>query len=281
MPKNYKLKESIMNVLKKGEMSRGNLLKNVRDALENRVSERTFNEALMTLLKDNAVEISGYDFSIYKGVKRVQSIKMDGLIFNLVTEDDPIKTISSVKKLGSNDCEKIGEAYKDLKRMFKKRMYEINTNEITKCTHLKETLDFQKLPEIINQEKPEELLRMHRYMQKILFTNKPLKSSKIQKWKQYFNLQNINQIKMFYSSYIKDEYFNTDEFLQDLGYSTGLNTINYNVLFLEIIKFLNITSPKTKDKILYNLKIFFCYNNQKSKDSIKNILKYMDSMLEF
>jgi len=41
----------------------------------------------MSLLKEKKIYITNYDFSIYEGVKRIQSIKPDGIVFGMMKTD--------------------------------------------------------------------------------------------------------------------------------------------------------------------------------------------------
>ena len=87
MPRNYRLKESILQVLDKKELSKKELLEYIKKNSKMNISDKTFNESLMTLLKEGKLCMIGYDFSIYQDVKRIQSIRPDGIIFSLVKTD--------------------------------------------------------------------------------------------------------------------------------------------------------------------------------------------------
>ena len=87
MPRNYKLKELILQTLDEKELSKKDLLGHIMNNSHVNISDKTFNESLMTLLKDGKICMIGYDFGIYQDVKRIQSIRPDGIIFSLVKTD--------------------------------------------------------------------------------------------------------------------------------------------------------------------------------------------------
>ena len=82
MPKNYNLKELILENLDGKELSKKTLLESIRRGSERSTSDKTLNESLMSLLKERKIYITNYDFSIYEGIKRIQSIKPDGILLS-------------------------------------------------------------------------------------------------------------------------------------------------------------------------------------------------------
>ena len=87
MPKNYNMKEIILELLKSKELSKKELLENIRSKSNRSTSDKTLNESLMVLLKEKKIYITSYDFGIYDGVKRIQSIKPEGIVFGLMKTD--------------------------------------------------------------------------------------------------------------------------------------------------------------------------------------------------
>ena len=124
MPKNYNLRKLMIELLEKRELSKMELFDEVRKKSEISTSDKTLNESLMSLLKENEIYITGYDFDIYNGVKRIQSIRTEGLIFGRVKLDF-VEVDTITKKLESNDAEEVKEASYKLKRIFQIKMDEL------------------------------------------------------------------------------------------------------------------------------------------------------------
>lgn len=129
MPRNYKLKESILHALDEKELSRKELLGYIMRNSKMNISDKTFNESLMNLLKEGKICMIGYDFGIYQDVKRIQSIRPDGIIFSLV-KTDFFEIESLIKKLGSGNEEEVKNASYKLKRIFRKKIKELEEEGI-------------------------------------------------------------------------------------------------------------------------------------------------------
>ena len=123
MPRNYRLKESILQVLDKKELSKKELLEYIKKNSKMNISDKTFNESLMTLLKEGKLCMIGYDFSIYQDVKRIHSIRPDGIIFSLV-KTDFFEIESLLKKLDTGNEEEVKNASYKLRRIFRNRILE-------------------------------------------------------------------------------------------------------------------------------------------------------------
>ena len=124
MPRNYKLKELILETLDKKELSKKELLGYIMGNSHINISDKTFNESLMNLLKDGKICMIGYDFSIYNDVKRIQSIRPDGIVFSLVKTDFfEIETL--IKKLESGNEDEVRNASYKLKRIFRNKINEM------------------------------------------------------------------------------------------------------------------------------------------------------------
>lgn len=123
MPRNYRLKESILQVLDKKELSKRELLKYIKKNSKMNISDKTFNESLMTLLKEGKLCMIGYDFSIYQDVKRIQSIRPDGIIFSLV-KTDFFELESLLKKLDTGNEDEVKNASYKLRRIFRNSILE-------------------------------------------------------------------------------------------------------------------------------------------------------------
>jgi len=124
MPRNYKLKEAILQALDEKELSRKELLGYIMRNSKMNISDKTFNESLMNLLKEGKICMIGYDFGIYHDVKRIQSIRPDGIIFSLV-KTDFFEIESLIKKLDSGNEEEVRTASYKLRRIFRNKIKEM------------------------------------------------------------------------------------------------------------------------------------------------------------
>lgn len=129
MPKNYNFKGSILELLDDKELSKKEIFNEIRSESEVLTSDKTLNESLMALLKDGKIYITGYDFNVYNGVKRIQSIKTEGLIFGRVKLDF-IELSALIKQLESSDVAEVNDASLKLKSIFKMRVNEIGDDSI-------------------------------------------------------------------------------------------------------------------------------------------------------
>lgn len=121
MPRNYKLPEMILKVLEDGEMSKRELQLTIIEKADTNVSDKTFNESLMNLLREGKIYLAGYDFSVYQGVKRIQSMRTEGIIFGLAITDF-FEIESLLKQLESKEFEEVKKASSDLRRIFKRKI---------------------------------------------------------------------------------------------------------------------------------------------------------------
>lgn len=158
MPKNYKLKESIIQTLDEQELSKKELLGHIIKNSEMNISDKTFNESLMNLLKDGKICMIGYDFGIYQDVKRIQSIRPDGIIFSLV-KTDFFEIESLIKKLDSGNEDEVKNASYKLKRIFRKKIKELEEEGILEERENADTL-FNRILYYIDsqQEKQKKIL---------------------------------------------------------------------------------------------------------------------------
>ena len=124
MPRNYKLKEIILETLDEKELSKKELLGYIMSNSHINISDKTFNESLMSLLRDGKVCMIGYDFGIYNDVKRIQSIRPDGIVFSLV-KTDFFEIESLIKKLESGNEDEVRNASYKLKRIFRNKINEL------------------------------------------------------------------------------------------------------------------------------------------------------------
>lgn len=124
MPKNYNLRKLILEVLESDELSKKKILETIRSRSGIGTSDKTFNESLMALLRDGQIYIADYDFTIYDGVKRIQSIRPEGIVFG-VSRMDFVELETILKQIESNDHEEVYRASKNLKRVFRRKLDEL------------------------------------------------------------------------------------------------------------------------------------------------------------
>lgn len=121
MPKKYEVQKLILQALEKEDLSRINLLHDIRKDSGLSISDKTLNESLIHLLRKNKVGVVGYDLGIYDGVNRVQSMKADGIIFSRF-KNDPFEIGILISKLESEDIESVRNSIQRLKMIFKNKI---------------------------------------------------------------------------------------------------------------------------------------------------------------
>ena len=124
MPKNYYLKELILESLSENELSKKEILERVKSSSNVGASDKTFNESLMTLLQEGKIYIAGYDFNVYSGVKRIQSIRSEGIIFGL-SRMDFVEIETLLKQMESENLEESNRASSSLKRIFRRKLTDV------------------------------------------------------------------------------------------------------------------------------------------------------------
>jgi len=120
MPKQSNLKDIILKILKNSNLSKKEIKKQLVQLSGKKYSDKTINEFLFKLLKERKIDVVGYDLSIYDGVKRVQSLKSEGIIFTSI-KTDVIDIEVMFKNLDSNDPDIVKNSYNALKKIFFKR----------------------------------------------------------------------------------------------------------------------------------------------------------------
>lgn len=149
MSKNHKLKELTLKIIGENELSRKKLLEEIRK--QTNISDKTLNEILMSYLREGKIYITGYDFDVYDGIKRIQSIKSDGIIFGII-KTDPLDISMLINQLGSNDPTKVKDASHKLKIIFKGKMDEIKNQMPEEMSIRSSTLLFNKIIYHINAQ---------------------------------------------------------------------------------------------------------------------------------
>ena len=82
MSKKYNVKSLILELLYENDLAKHDLSRKIKTIYGLSISDKTLNESLVKLLRNSEIYVVGYDLSIYDGVKRVQSLKSDGIIFS-------------------------------------------------------------------------------------------------------------------------------------------------------------------------------------------------------
>ncbi|EKQ52009.1 MAG: hypothetical protein B655_2019 [Methanobacterium sp. Maddingley MBC34] len=126
MPKNYNLRKLILEILENDELSKKRILEVIRSKSGIGTSDKTFNESLMALLREGQIYIADYDFTIYNGVKRIQSIRPEGIVFG-VSRMDFVEIETILKQMESKDHEDVYRASKNLKRIFRRKIDELQS----------------------------------------------------------------------------------------------------------------------------------------------------------
>ena len=138
MPKKSNLKNIVQELLEDKNLSKKEITSELKEVYNKNFSDKTLNEVLVKLLRDEKIDVVGYDLSIYGGMKRVQSLKPDGMIFgSLKIEQIQIEIL--FKKLESENIGTVKKAHSQLKKFFCRRLkslkqknylekYDININ---------------------------------------------------------------------------------------------------------------------------------------------------------
>lgn len=121
MPRKYEVRNLILDALGENDLSRVDLMKTARKESGLTISDKTLNEALINLLRENVIGVVGYDLKIYDGVNRVQSMKSDGIIFSKF-KNDQFETSLLIHKLESEDIEELRNSAYRLKILFKNKI---------------------------------------------------------------------------------------------------------------------------------------------------------------
>ncbi len=128
MSKNSGLRELTLNIIGEKELSKRKLLEEIRK--ESNISDKTLNEILMSFLKEKKIYIIGYDFDVYDGIKRIQSIKSEGIVFGLI-KTEPLDINILIKKLESDDSIELKEAFYKLKILFRQKISEMHKSDVS------------------------------------------------------------------------------------------------------------------------------------------------------
>ncbi len=157
------LRDISLEIIQKNELSKKKILEGVRKLSGKSVSDKTLNEILMNLLKDGEIYITGYDFSVYDGMKRIQSIKAEGIIFGQI-ETNPLEISLLISQLESDDPQEVKEATHKLKIIFREKVDELEKKEKGEIEIRNINLLFNKLIYYINgQSKDQKTVLINKF----------------------------------------------------------------------------------------------------------------------
>ena len=114
--------------------------------------ERLFIEQLVKLIDNGNLIILGFDKSVYGDIKKIQSFKIEGLVFELAKTDSvkPMYIISLLEQSKNNT--KQGEiAQIKLSKIFETKFKEYETKEIDFYEHIKEKVRSKLLVEYVKE----------------------------------------------------------------------------------------------------------------------------------
>lgn len=145
------LRDLTLEVIQENELSKKRILDEIRKKSGKSVSDKTLNEILMNLLKDGEIYITGYDFDVYSGMKRIQSIKAEGIIFGQ-TKTNPLEIGLLINQLESNDSQDVKDASHKLKIIFRGKIDELKNNDFNEAGARNVNLLFNKIIYYINNQ---------------------------------------------------------------------------------------------------------------------------------
>jgi hypothetical protein len=151
MPRNN-LRELTLEIIQENELPKRKILEGIRKKSGRSVSDKTLNEILMNLLKEGEIYITGYDFDVYNGMKRIQSIKAEGIIFGQM-ETNPLEIGLLINQLESKDSLELKESSNKLKIIFRGKIDELKNNDFNDEIEIKNVnLLFNKIIYYINNQ---------------------------------------------------------------------------------------------------------------------------------
>lgn len=110
--------------------------------------EKTYKEAVMELLRDNKIQIIGYDFSVYSG--RMQSIKGEGLVFSLVKKTF-VEIFPVIDRLDKSTEEDAKNVYDELFKRFKIKNEEYENEQFRKYEELESKIQIKPLKDFYDK----------------------------------------------------------------------------------------------------------------------------------
>ena len=151
MPRNN-LRELTLETIQENELPKRKILEGIRKKSGRSVSDKTLNEILMNLLKEGEIYITGYDFDVYNGMKRIQSIKAEGIIFGQM-QTNPLEIGLLINQLESKDSLEVKESSNKLKMIFRGKIDELKNNDFNDEIEIKNVnLLFNKIIYYINNQ---------------------------------------------------------------------------------------------------------------------------------
>ncbi|GAB4312665.1 MAG: hypothetical protein Kow0019_11690 [Methanobacteriaceae archaeon] len=112
--------------------------------------EKTYKETVMELLRENKIQIIGYDFSVYSN--RMQSIKVEGLVFSLV-KTQFVEILPLIDRLDKSTEEDAKNAYEELFNRFKIKTEEYENKQFRKYEELESKMQIKPLKDFYDKIK--------------------------------------------------------------------------------------------------------------------------------
>lgn len=151
MPRNN-LRELTLEIIQENELPKRRILEVVRTKSGRSVSDKTLNEILMNLLKEGEIYITGYDFNVYEGMKRIQSIKADGIVFGQI-KSNPLEISLLINQLESSNPLEAKDASNKLNIIFKGKIEKLKDSDLSDYIEIKKiNLLFNKMIYYINSQ---------------------------------------------------------------------------------------------------------------------------------
>ena len=315
MPKNYGVKEIIVEELKNSELSKENLfeiLKERTNPASDESGKKTLDKYLYELLRDSEVDVVGYDLSIFNEriskmvadgkITPITNIPAEGMIFSL-TKCEFNEVLFLIKQLEINDPIRI-KSLKKIKSLFKNKITEINSSrdsiwrsqlenvESVSVDSFLNSLEEEKLKFDLKEMEGNRLIQLQydhlehniKKLQNILKENKKsivwyFKRSPIEPG---LNTKTIREHAFIMSLNIKtidDEGILTpEEFLKSHGFIKPemIDSDDVNDLFSLMQAYINSYNPKIKGELQNRLA--WCLSDEKG--SVKLLEKFIDEIEE-
>lgn len=220
------------------------------------ISPNLLHEVLTDLMKDGIIEIVDYDFGIYGDIKQIQSIKSEGLVFDVV-KTSPMEICALLEELNCKEPKKVIKANKKLKRQFR-RKYKEHENILIRRWVKKTQRTYEYTPDKLLDILPSELEK-HRDNKDDRLKNLKIKIKSLDGGKIWFynrfGMQKPSPEELLrYCKFVFDEEGTMDleKVLNSLEYFKPVKKDNtyIDTLFDEIIVYIQFDSEYDKRKDL-------------------------------
>lgn len=222
------------------------------------ISSNLLHESLTDLMREGVIEIVDYDFSIYRDVNQIQSIKSEGLVFDVI-QSSPMDICALLEEISSNEPKNVIKANKKLKNQFKRKYMKLDDEKLKRWNHkIKSTYHYSRneLGDVLEKNVFES-----RFDKKIeIFTkklNKIQPHGRIWFYDHFQNSKTPSPIELLkYSKTVVDEknQMNEIQVLNRLGYSKPKKTSHKDIyrLYDETINYIlfDLNQPEKNEYIV-------------------------------